>query len=81
MGIMDWKHWVVILAVVILVFGTKKLRGLGADIGENIKGFRIAMRESEPGIAPSDPAPAAFNSKCNLNPVDNTSDPIRSVTE
>lgn len=47
MGIMDWKHWIVILAVVILVFGTKKLKGLGADVGETIKGFRKAMSDDE----------------------------------
>ena len=45
MGIFDWKHWVVILIVVVLVFGTKKLKGLGSDIGESIKGFRKAMND------------------------------------
>lgn len=47
MGIFDWKHWVVILIVVILVFGTKKLKTLGTDMGETIKGFRKAMSEEE----------------------------------
>ncbi|MFJ4143315.1 twin-arginine translocase TatA/TatE family subunit [Pseudomonas sp. NPDC089734] len=47
MGIFDWKHWVVILIVVVLVFGTKKLKGLGSDIGESIKGFRKAMNDDE----------------------------------
>ena len=45
MGIFDWKHWVVILIVVVLVFGTKKLKGLGSDSGESIKGFRKAMND------------------------------------
>ncbi|MBP5144047.1 twin-arginine translocase TatA/TatE family subunit, partial [Pseudomonas chlororaphis] len=31
MGIFDWKHWIVILVVVVLVFGTKKLKNLGTD--------------------------------------------------
>lgn len=48
MGIFDWKHWVVLLAVVILVFGTKKLKNLGSDLGESIKGFRNAMNDGEP---------------------------------
>ncbi|MBA1245551.1 twin-arginine translocase TatA/TatE family subunit [Pseudomonas japonica] len=48
MGIMDWKHWIVILVVVVLVFGTKKLKGLGTDVGETIKGFRTAMRDDTP---------------------------------
>jgi sec-independent protein translocase protein TatA len=47
MGIFDWKHWVVILIVVILVFGTKKLKNLGSDLGETIKGFRKAMNTEE----------------------------------
>ncbi len=49
MGILDWKHWVVILVVVVLVFGTKKLKHLGTDVGESIKGFRKAMNDEEKG--------------------------------
>ncbi|MDC6378883.1 twin-arginine translocase TatA/TatE family subunit [Pseudomonas graminis] len=47
MGVFDWKHWIVILIVVVLVFGTKKLKGLGSDVGESIKGFRKAMSDDE----------------------------------
>lgn len=47
MGVFDWKHWIVILIVVVLVFGTKKLKGLGSDVGESIKGFRKAMSDEE----------------------------------
>ncbi|WP_017939402.1 twin-arginine translocase TatA/TatE family subunit [Zestomonas thermotolerans] len=54
MGIFDWKHWVVILIVVVLVFGTKKLKNLGSDLGETIKGFRKAMNEDE--TKPEQPA-------------------------
>ncbi|WP_085646531.1 twin-arginine translocase TatA/TatE family subunit [Pseudomonas sp. B27(2017)] len=43
----DWKHWAVILVVVVLVFGAKKLKTLGTDMGETIKGFRRAMSEEE----------------------------------
>ncbi|WP_070885102.1 twin-arginine translocase TatA/TatE family subunit [Pseudomonas sp. D1-3] len=53
MGIFDWKHWVVILIVVVLVFGTKKLKNLGSDLGETIKGFRKAMNEEDG--KPADP--------------------------
>lgn len=58
MGILDWKHWVVILVVVVLVFGTKKLKNLGADVGESIKGFRKAMNDDEKG---GEPAPASLH--------------------
>lgn len=57
MGIFDWKHWVVILIVVILVFGTKRLKNLGSDLGETIKGFRKAMNTDEdPAQSPQTPA-------------------------
>jgi sec-independent protein translocase protein TatA len=50
MGIFDWKHWIVILVVVILIFGTKKLKSLGADVGSSIKGFRNAMQDESPDV-------------------------------
>ncbi|MDH4874804.1 twin-arginine translocase TatA/TatE family subunit [Pseudomonas sp. BN515] len=52
MGIFDWKHWLVILIVVVLVFGTKRLKNLGSDVGEAIKGFRKAMNTEEADKAP-----------------------------
>lgn len=55
MGIFDWKHWIIILVVVVLVFGTKKLKGLGSDVGETIKGFRKAMSDEE--AKPADQQP------------------------
>ena len=47
MGIFDWKHWLVILLVVVIVFGTKRLKHLGSDVGEAIKGFRKAVKEGD----------------------------------
>ena len=59
MGIFDWKHWLVILIVVVLVFGTKRLKNLGSDLGETIKGFRKAMNSDEDKPAEAQPqAPA-----------------------
>ena len=42
-------HLLVVLAIVIVVFGTKRLRNLGADLGGAIKGFQTAMKEGETG--------------------------------
>ena len=61
MGIFDWNHWVVILIVVVLVFGTKKLKGLGSDVGESIKGFRKAMSDDEKPSEVAPPAAAPVN--------------------
>jgi sec-independent protein translocase protein TatA len=40
-------HLVVVLAIVMVVFGTKRLRNLGSDLGGAIKGFRAAVTEGE----------------------------------
>lgn len=47
-GLSIW-HWLIVLAVVVLIFGTKKLPHLGSDLGNAIKGFKKAMHnESAP---------------------------------
>ena len=55
MGIFDWKHWLVILVVVVLVFGTKRLKTLGSDVGEAIKGFRKAVNTEDGENKPAEP--------------------------
>lgn len=47
MGIFDWKHWLVVLVVVVLVFGGKRMRSFGSDLGEAIKGFRNSLAETD----------------------------------
>lgn len=46
MGISIWQL-AIILLIVIMLFGTKRLRGLGSDVGSAISGFRKAVNESE----------------------------------
>ena len=46
MGISIWQL-LIILAIVLLLFGAKRLRTLGGDIGTSVKGFRDAMKEGE----------------------------------
>jgi sec-independent protein translocase protein TatA len=45
-GLSIW-HWLIVLAVVVLIFGTRKLRGAGGDLGAAVKSFKDAMREGE----------------------------------
>lgn len=45
MGTFSIWHWLVILAIVLLLFGTKRLRNLGGDLGSAIKGFKTAVKE------------------------------------
>lgn len=44
MGTFSIWHWLVVLAIVVLVFGTKKLRNLGSDLGNAVKGFKEGMK-------------------------------------
>jgi sec-independent protein translocase protein TatA len=45
MGSLSIWHWLVVLLIVVLVFGTKKLRNIGEDLGGAVKGFRQGMQE------------------------------------
>ena len=47
MGSISWVHWLIVLLVVILIFGTKKLRNIGADLGGAVKGFKEGMKSGE----------------------------------
>ena len=47
MGVLDWKHWAVLLLVVLVLFGGKRLKSIGSDLGEAIKGFRASVGNQE----------------------------------
>ena len=47
MGSFSIWHWLIVLVVVILIFGTKKLRNLGTDLGGAVKGFKEGMKTEE----------------------------------
>ena len=47
MGSFSIWHWLIVLLVVVLVFGTKKLRNLGSDLGSAVKGFMEGMKSSQ----------------------------------
>ncbi|SEQ26564.1 sec-independent protein translocase protein TatA [Solimonas aquatica] len=47
MGSLSIWHWLIVLAIVLVVFGTKKLRGAGGDLGAAVKNFKTAMKEGE----------------------------------
>ena len=47
MGSFSIWHWLIVLIIVLLVFGTKKLRNVGSDLGGAVKGFKDAMREEQ----------------------------------
>lgn len=47
MGSFSLWHWLIVLLIVILVFGTKKLRNIGSDLGGAIKEFKGAMKNEQ----------------------------------
>jgi sec-independent protein translocase protein TatA len=52
-GLSIW-HWLIVLLVVVLIFGTKKLKNIGSDLGGAVKGFKDGVRDGT--VSPSDPA-------------------------
>lgn len=56
MGSFSIWHWLIVLLIVVMVFGTKKLKNIGSDLGGAVKGFKDGMKE---GSTPDEPATAA----------------------
>jgi len=61
MGSMSIWHWLIVLVVVLLIFGTKKLRNIGQDLGGAVKGFKEGVKggEEAASAAKEADAPAA----------------------
>jgi sec-independent protein translocase protein TatA len=55
MGTFSIWHWLIVLLIVVMVFGTKKLKNMGSDLGGAVKGFKDGMKE---GGAKDEPAAA-----------------------
>jgi sec-independent protein translocase protein TatA len=47
MGSFSIWHWLIVLVIVLLIFGTKKLRNIGTDLGGAVKGFKDGMKGDE----------------------------------
>ena len=59
MGSFSVWHWLIVLLIVVLVFGTKKLKNLGQDLGGAVKGFKDGMRDAETAAKEGEPAKVA----------------------
>ena len=49
MGTFSIWHWLIVLLIVVMVFGTKKLKNIGSDLGGAVKGFKDGMKEGGQG--------------------------------
>ncbi len=59
MGSLSIWHWLIVLLIVVMVFGTKKLKNMGSDLGGAVKGFKDGMKEGGQGDAAGEPQPTA----------------------
>ena len=59
MGSFSIWHWLIVLVVVVVIFGTKKLRNIGSDLGGAVRGFKEGMKGAGEGEADAANAPAA----------------------
>ena len=68
MGSLSIWHWLIVLVVVVLVFGTKKLGNVGSDLGKAVKGFKDGLKGEEE--KPSAPQQVADKSTIDVNAKD-----------
>jgi sec-independent protein translocase protein TatA len=59
MGSFSIWHWLIVLLVVVLIFGTKKLKNIGSDLGGAVKGFKDGIREGSADVPPQPPQQVA----------------------
>lgn len=79
-GFSIW-HWLIVLVIVVLVFGTKRLKNVGKDLGDAVKGFKDGVRDDDPppaqlrDLPPGEPSPTAPSRVDPTGRVDATVDP------
>ena len=75
MGSFSLLHWLIVLLVVVLIFGTKKLKNIGSDLGGAVKGFKDGMREGSADATPPPQVPNAPARDANTVDVETKSHP------
>lgn len=67
MGSLSIWHWLIVLVVVMLIFGTKKIGNVGSDLGKAVKGFKDGMRDAEDKPAARDVPPSQVTDKSTVD--------------
>jgi sec-independent protein translocase protein TatA len=67
MGSLSIWHWLIVLVIVVMVFGTKKLKNVGSDLGSAVKGFKDGMKDGGTAEAPTQVTTSA---KVDANTID-----------
>lgn len=81
MGISPWQL-LIVLAIVIMLFGTKRLRGMGSDLGEAIKGFKksVGDDDNDKTDVDTDPKKVDAPDSADASQTDSTADKDKSKT-
>jgi sec-independent protein translocase protein TatA len=67
MGSFSIWHWLIVLVIVMLVFGTKKISNMGGDLGKAVKGFKDGVKGEDDKAAEQAAAQAALNEKATID--------------
>lgn len=68
MGSFSIWHWLIVLVIVVMVFGTKKLKNVGSDLGAAVKGFKDGMKDGTSADTPA--AQVGTTAKTDANTID-----------
>lgn len=67
MGSLSIWHWLIVLLVIVLVFGTKKLGNVGSDLGKAVKGFKDGVKGEEEDKSATPAAPSQVADKSTID--------------
>jgi sec-independent protein translocase protein TatA len=67
MGSFSVWHWLIVLVIVMLVFGTKKLGNIGSDLGKAVRGFKEGVKGEEEKSAAPNAAPSQVTDKSTID--------------
>ncbi|MDO8301489.1 Sec-independent protein translocase subunit TatA [Lacisediminimonas sp.] len=67
MGSFSVWHWLIVLVIIMLIFGTKKIGNMGSDLGKAVKGFKDGVKGSEEEKSGQAPASQVADSKATID--------------
>ncbi len=70
MGSFSIWHWLIVLLIVVMVFGTKKLKNMGSDLGGAVKGFKDGMKDGSSDTPADAPAAQVANAAAAKDTID-----------
>ena len=79
MGSFSIWHWLIVLLIVVMVFGTKKLKNMGSDLGGAVKGFKDGMKDG--GTKPEEGAAPVAGQVTASTPADKTTIDVEAKTK